>query len=125
MDSAEFKVRGNEMIDYIINYMETVADRRVTPDVKPGYLRSLLPDTAPQESEPWEDVMKDVEDKIMLGMTHWQHPRFHAYFSSGNSYPSILGDMLSDAIGCIGFSWAAGPSCTELETIVLDWMGKM
>jgi len=125
MDSAEFKVRGNEMIDYIINYMETVADRRVTPDVKPGYLRSLLPDAAPQESEPWEDVMKDVEDKIMLGMTHWQHPRFHAYFSSGNSYPSILGDMLSDAIGCIGFSWAAGPSCTELETIVLDWMGRM
>jgi len=113
------------MIDYIINYMETVADRRVTPDVKPGYLRGLLPDSAPQDPEPWDKVMQDVEDKIMLGMTHWQHPRFHAYFSSGNSYPSILGDMLSDAIGCIGFSWAAGPSCTELETIVLDWMGKM
>jgi len=113
------------MIDYIINYMETVADRRVTPDVKPGYLRGLLPDRAPQDPEPWDDVMQDVEDKIMRGMTHWQHPRFHAYFSSGNSYPSILGDMLSDAIGCIGFSWAAGPSCTELETIVLDWMGKM
>jgi len=125
MDSAQFKVRGNEMIDYIVNYMETVSDRRVTPDVKPGYLRQLLPDAAPQDPEPWEDVMQDVEDKIMRGMTHWQHPRFHAYFSSGNSYPSILGDMLSDAIGCIGFSWAAGPSCTELETIVLDWMGKM
>jgi len=125
MDSAQFKVRGNEMIDYIINYMETVADRRVTPDVKPGYLRGLLPDRAPQDPEPWDDVMQDVEDKIMRGMTHWQHPRFHAYFSSGNCYPSILGDMLSDVIGCIGFSWAAGPSCTELETIVLDWMGKM
>merc|ERR1712198_814046 len=125
MDSAQFKVRGNEMIDYIINYMETVGQRRVTPDVKPGYLRHLLPEDAPQHPEPWENVMRDIEDKIMLGMTHWQHPRFHAYFSSGNSYPSILGDMLSDAIGCIGFSWAAGPSCTELETIVLDWMGKM
>ena len=69
--------------------------------------------------------MKDVEDKIMVGMTHWQHPRFHAYFPAGNSYPSILADMLSDAIGCVGFSWAAAPACTELETIVLDWLGKM
>lgn len=57
-------------------------------------------------------------------MTHWQHPRFHAYFPAGNSYPSILGDMLGDAIGCVGFSWAAAPSCTELETIMLDWMGE-
>ena len=58
-------------------------------------------------------------------VTHWQHPRFHAYFPAGNSYPSILGDMLGDAIGCVGFSWAASPACTELETIVLDWLGKM
>ena len=78
-------------------------------------------------------------------MTHWQHPRFHAYFPAGNSYPSILGDMLGDAIGCVGFSWvrlkksldkrtakylkayfkAAAPACTELETVVLDWLGKM
>ena len=58
-------------------------------------------------------------------VTHWQHPQFHAYFPAGNSYPSILGDMLGDAIGCVGFSWAASPACTELETIMLDWMGKM
>lgn len=60
----------------------------------------------------------------MPGVTHWQHPRFHAYFPAGNSFPSILGDMLGDGIGCIGFSWAASPACTELETIVLDWLGK-
>ena len=58
-------------------------------------------------------------------VTHWQHPRFHAYFPSGNSFPSILGDMLSDGLGCIGFSWAASPACTELETIVLDWLGEI
>ncbi|GFX59133.1 tyrosine decarboxylase [Trichonephila clavipes] len=58
-------------------------------------------------------------------VTHWQHPRFHAYFPAGNAYPSILADMLSDAIGCVGFSWAASPACTELETIMLDWLGKM
>ncbi|XP_046992910.1 aromatic-L-amino-acid decarboxylase-like [Schistocerca americana] len=124
MDSAEFRVRGKEMVDYICEYMETLGSRRVTPSIEPGYLRPLLPEEAPQEPEDWENIMRDVDSKIMPGVTHWQHPRFHAYFPSGNSYPSILGDMLSDAIGCIGFSWASSPACQELETIVLDWFGK-
>lgn len=124
MDSHEFRRRGTEMVEYICKYMETLEERRVTPSVEPGYLRHLLPDEAPQEPEEWNAIMDDVETKIMPGVTHWQHPRFHAYFPAGNSYPSILGDMLSDGIGCIGFSWAASPACTELETIVLDWLGK-
>ncbi|XP_014671545.1 PREDICTED: tyrosine decarboxylase-like [Priapulus caudatus] len=62
---------------------------------------------------------------LLLQVTHWQHPRFHAYFPAGNSWPSILADMLSDAIGCVGFSWAASPACTELETIMLDWIARM
>ena len=60
----------------------------------------------------------------MPGITHWQHPRFHAYFPAGNSYPSILGEMLSSGLGIVGFSWAASPACTELETIMLDWIGE-
>ncbi|EDW01993.1 tyrosine decarboxylase [Drosophila grimshawi] len=124
MDSSEFRKRGMEMVEYICNYLETLGERRVTPSVEPGYLRHLLPTEAPHEPEDWDQIMNDVEDKIMPGVTHWQHPRFHAYFPAGNSFPSILGDMLGDGIGCIGFSWAASPACTELETIVLDWLGK-
>nr|BDD85279.1 tyrosine decarboxylase 1 [Ischnura senegalensis] len=125
MDAEGFRSAGKEMVDYICEYMESLGTkRRVTPSVEPGYLRPLLPTEAPEKPETWTDIMHDVETKIMPGVTHWQHPRFHAYFPSGNSYPSILGDMLSDAIGCIGFSWAASPACTELETIVLDWLGK-
>lgn len=105
MDSQEFRVRGTEMVEYICKYMETLMERRVTPSVEPGYLRHLLPSEAPHSPENWDDIMRDVETKIMPGVTHWQHPRFHAYFPAGNSYPSILGDMLSDGIGCIGFSW--------------------
>lgn len=105
MDTNEFKQHGKEMIDYICNYIENIGDRRVTPNVEPGYLRKLLPDEAPTSPENWDNIMDDVENKIMPGVTHWQHPRFHAYFPSGNSFPSILGDLLSDAIGCIGFSW--------------------
>ncbi|CAB3236454.1 unnamed protein product [Arctia plantaginis] len=124
MDVEEFRVRGKEMVDYICTYMTTLKARRVIPSVEPGYLRAALPAEAPYLPEAWDDVMNDVENKIMPGVTHWQHPRFHAYFPSGNGYPSILGDMLSAGIGCIGFSWAASPACTELEIIMLDWMGK-
>lgn len=107
MEVEEFRVRGKEMIDYICAYLATMESKRVTPNVEPGYLRDLLPEEAPEEPEEWDKIMDDVDAKIMPGVTHWQHPRFHAYFPSGNSFPSILGDMLSDAIGCIGFSWVS------------------
>ncbi|XP_054159874.1 tyrosine decarboxylase-like [Oppia nitens] len=125
MDTNEFRCRGKQMVDYIADYLETISQRKVTPDVEPGYLKNFLPDSAPKRSEDWDKIMVDFENFIMPGVTHWQHPRFHAYFPAGNSYPSILADMLSDAIGCVGFSWAASPVCTELEIIMLDWMGKM
>ncbi|KAK2141738.1 hypothetical protein LSH36_1050g00008 [Paralvinella palmiformis] len=125
MNASEFRKRGKEMVDYIADYMEDIETRRVLPEVQPGYLREMLPKTAPRKGEKWENIMRDVNNAIMPGITHWQHPRFHAYFPAGNSYPSILGDMLSNAIGCIGFSWAASPACTELETLVMDWLAKM
>ncbi|CAF0897752.1 unnamed protein product [Adineta steineri] len=125
MDDEEFRRRGKEMIDYIADYLLHISDRRVTPEVEPGYLRPMLPKNAPEKSEKWENIMQDVEQAIMPGITHWQHPRFHAYFPAGNSYPSILGEMLSSGLGIVGFSWAASPACTELETIMLDWIGRM
>ena len=99
--------------------------RPVLPTVKPGYLRPLIPDEAPEDPENWENVMNDIERVIMPGVTHWHSPQFHAYFPTANSYPAIVADMLSDAIGCIGFSWIASPACTELEMVMMDWLGKM
>lgn len=69
--------------------------------------------------------MADLERVIMPGVTHWHSPRFHAYFPTANSYPAIVADMLSGAIACIGFTWIASPACTELEVVMLDWLGKM
>ncbi|XP_066271117.1 aromatic-L-amino-acid decarboxylase-like [Branchiostoma lanceolatum] len=125
MDHDEFRKIGKETVDYIADYLETVQTRPVYPGVQPGYLRGLIPAEAPQDPETWEDVFADVERVIMPGVTHWHSPDFHAYFAPGNSYPSQLGDMLCNALGCVGFSWAASPACTELETVVLDWLGKM
>uniref|UniRef100_A0A4X2L8K6 Aromatic-L-amino-acid decarboxylase n=1 Tax=Vombatus ursinus TaxID=29139 RepID=A0A4X2L8K6_VOMUR len=125
MNAAEFRKIGKEMVDYVADYMEGVHKRQVYPDVDPGYLRPLIPDSAPQEPETFEDIMKDVEKIIMPGITHWHSPYFFAYFPTASSYPAMLADMLSGAIGCIGFSWIASPACTELETVMLDWLGKM
>uniref|UniRef100_UPI003AABDF9C aromatic-L-amino-acid decarboxylase isoform X5 n=1 Tax=Centroberyx gerrardi TaxID=166262 RepID=UPI003AABDF9C len=125
MDVAEFRRRGKEMVDYVADYMETIEQRQVYPDVEPGYLRHLIPTEAPLEPETYEDVIKDVERVIMPGITHWHSPYFYAYFPAATSFPAMLADMLCGAIGCIGFSWAASPACTELETVMLDWLGKM
>ena len=90
-------------------------DRRVLPTVEPGYLRALIPAEAPEEGESWRAVLSDVERVIMPGVTHWHSPQFHAYFAGATSYPSILADMLTDALGCMGISWASAPVLTELE----------
>lgn len=105
MDSAEFRIRGKEMIDLVADYLDTIEKRRVLPDVKPGYLKDLIPANAPEEPEKWENLVSDIERVIMPGVTHWHSPHFHAYFPTANSYPAICADILSDAIACIGFSW--------------------
>ncbi|XP_074940450.1 aromatic-L-amino-acid decarboxylase-like isoform X3 [Phalacrocorax aristotelis] len=125
MDAAEFRKRGKEMVDYIADYLEKIDKRQVFPDVEPGYLRPLIPDCAPQDPESFEDVFKDIEKIIMPGVTHWHSPYFFAYFPAASSFPALLADMLCGGIGCVGFSWAASPACTELETVMLDWLGKM
>ncbi|XP_011802926.1 PREDICTED: aromatic-L-amino-acid decarboxylase isoform X3 [Colobus angolensis palliatus] len=125
MNTSEFRRRGKEMVDYVANYMEGIEGRQVYPDVEPGYLRPLIPDSAPQEPDTFEDIINDIEKIIMPGVTHWHSPYFFAYFPTASSYPAMLADMLCGAIGCIGFSWAASPACTELETVMMDWLGKM
>ena len=97
------------MVDYIADYLENIRERRVFPDVKPGYLRELLPDAAPHEGEEYDKIFADIERVIMPGVTHWQSPHMHAYFPALNSYPSLLGDMLADGINCLGFTWVSPP----------------
>ena len=105
MNSDEFRKNAKEMIDYVADYLDNIEERSVLPKIKPGYLKSLIPDHAPEEAEEWCDVLKDIERVIMPGVTHWHHPNFHAYFPTANSYPAICADILSDGIACIGFSW--------------------
>ncbi|VEL08443.1 unnamed protein product, partial [Protopolystoma xenopodis] len=123
-DLQEFRIRGCQMINYVADYLTTVSQRPVFSMVKPGYLASLIPDHPPQNPDSWDEIFADIERVIMPGVTHWHHPHFHAYFPCANSYPAICADILSDGIGCIGFTWASSPACTELEVIMLDWIAQ-
>ncbi|KAI9782612.1 MAG: hypothetical protein M1839_004858 [Geoglossum umbratile] len=125
MDSAQFRSAAHAAIDEIINYYDTIGERRVVSEVEPGYLKRLLPDGPPQEGEAWEDIQKDIEAKIMPGLTHWQHPNFMAWFPASSTYPGMLGELYSSAFTAAAFNWLCSPAITELETIVLDWLAKL
>ncbi|XP_043257922.1 aromatic-L-amino-acid decarboxylase-like [Colletes gigas] len=125
MDTKEFIDFGKAVIDFVANYTETLREKNVLPDVEPGYLSELIPKEAPQEAETWQEVLKDVERYIIPGVTHWNSPHFHAFYPTANSYPAIVGEILSSGISCIGFSWLASPACTELEVITMNWLGKL
>ncbi|XP_068621960.1 aromatic-L-amino-acid decarboxylase [Battus philenor] len=125
MDHKEFRVKAKEMVDYIADYLENIRDRRVYPSVQPGYLHKRLPNEAPHLPEKWDDIFRDVEDHIMPGIVHWQSPHMHAYFPALTCYPSIMGEMLSSALNVLCFTWASSPAGTELETIAMNWLGKV
>ena len=102
--------------------MEEVERYPVLSQAEPGAVRAKLPEAAPERGEPFADVLRDVDEIVLPGITHWQSPNFYAYFPANASGPSILGDLLSSGLGVQGMLWATSPACTELETHVLDWL---
>ncbi|XP_045487266.1 aromatic-L-amino-acid decarboxylase isoform X1 [Pieris rapae] len=125
MDHKEFRVKAKELVDFMADYLENIRDHRVYPGVQPGYLHKRLPTEAPQQPENWDDIFKDVQEHIMPGIVHWQSPHMHAYFPALTSYPSIMGEMLSSTLNVLCFTWASSPAGTELETIAMNWLGKL
>jgi aromatic-L-amino-acid decarboxylase len=125
MDPEVFRENGYKAIDWIVDYMKNVESYPVLSQVKPGEIRQRLPDCAPEKGESFEDMLKDINDVVMPGITHWQSPNFFAYFPGNNSAPSILGEILSAGLSVQGMLWATSPACTEVETHVMDWLVQM
>ena len=122
MTPEEFRRCGHALIERIARYMEEIERYPVLSRVEPGEVRARLPAAAPEHGEPFSDVLRDIDEIVMPGLTHWQSPSFFAYFPANASGPSILGDLLSSGLGVQGMLWATSPACTELETHVLDWL---
>jgi aromatic-L-amino-acid decarboxylase len=122
MTPEEFRRHGHALIDWIADYVENVESRPVASAVEPGDVRRALPEHPPAGREPFESVLSDLDRVVVPGLTHWQHPSFFAFFPGNASYPSILGELASAGLGVQGMSWVTSPACTELETLMLDWM---
>ena len=125
MTPAQFREEGKKVIDWIADYYENIENFPVLSQVKSGDIKASLPKTAPQKGESLDEMMRDIDEKIMPGITHWQSPNFHAYFPANTSFPAILGDLVSSGLGVQGMIWATSPAATELETRVVDWLADM
>jgi len=121
----EFRRRGHQLVDWIADYWERVETLPVRSAVAPGEIRARLPERAPDQGEDWDAILRDVDDIILPGVTHWQSPNWFAYFPANASGPAVLGELLSAGLGVQGMLWSTSPACTELETHVLDWLVEM
>ncbi len=125
MTPEAFRRYGRALVDWIAEYYERVESFPVLSQVSPGEIRASLPPKPPAGGEPFEQVLRDVEELILPGVTHWQSPNFFAFFPANTSGPAILGELLCAGLGVQGMLWTTSPACTELETHVLDWLADM
>lgn len=122
MDPEEFRRVGHQLIDWVADYRQRIADFPVMVRVAPGEVKAQLPDAPPQSPESFEEIFRDLEQIILPGISHWQHPQFYGYFPANSTLASVLGDYLSTGLGVLGLSWQASPALSELEEVVTDWM---
>ncbi|KAK1605692.1 hypothetical protein QYE76_029365 [Lolium multiflorum] len=126
LDGEEFRRQGHQVIEFIAEYYGSIGDYPVNPRVTPGFLRNRLPADPPSRPEPdaFSSALEDIRDIILPGMTHWQSPRHLAHFPASSSTVGALGEALAAGINVVPFTWAASPAATELEMVVVDWLGK-
>jgi aromatic-L-amino-acid/L-tryptophan decarboxylase len=125
MTPDEFRRYGHAVVDWVADYWATLEERPVTPTVAPGEVAARLPVAAPERGEPVEAVLADLDRIVAPGLTHWQHPGFFGYFPANTSGPSVLGDLVCAGLGVQGMLWATSAACTELETVMLDWLADL
>jgi len=125
MSPEEFRRYGHRVVDWIADYWSGLGERPVNPPTSPGAVAALLPERAPETGEEFDAVFTDLDSVIAPHLTHWQHPAFFAYFPANTSGPSVLGDLLCAGSGEQGLLWATSPACTEVETVMLDWLADL
>jgi aromatic-L-amino-acid decarboxylase len=125
MEIEEFRKNAHEIVDWMVDYFKDIDHLPVKSQVNPGDIIQKLPHNPPVQKEKFEDIFNDFKEIILPGMTHWQHPSFFAYFNANNSYPSILGEMITAALGAQCMSWQTSPAATELEERVMQWVGQI
>jgi aromatic-L-amino-acid/L-tryptophan decarboxylase len=116
---------GPAALEWAARYLERVGELPVLARVEPGEIRARLPRTAPEEGEPFSAVLSDLDEVLLPGTTHWQHPRYFAYFATSSSEPAILAELLAATLNSVAILWRTAPAATELEGVVLDWVADL
>ncbi|MGH1335330.1 MAG: pyridoxal phosphate-dependent decarboxylase family protein [Aureispira sp.] len=122
MNNKDFRQHAHALVDWMADYLENVEQYPVKSTVKPYEIYQQLPEQMPEQGEDFSTILEDFKQLILPGMTHWQHPNFHAYFPANSSYPSVLGEMLTATLGAQCMIWDTSPAAAELEERVLNWL---
>ena len=125
MDAATFRKLGHEMVEWVAAYREGMERLPVRSSVRPGEIRARFAVEPPRAGGGLPSALARLDELVLPGITHWNHPSFFAYFPSNTSYASILGDLVAAGLGAQGMSWQTSPAATEIEEVVMDWLRQM
>jgi aromatic-L-amino-acid/L-tryptophan decarboxylase len=120
-----FRDDGHAAVDWVARYLDRVDELPVLAQVAPGALSARLPESAPEQGEPFANVLRDLDELIVPALTNWQHPRFFAYFAVTASEPGILAELIAAAMNPVALHWRASPASTELELRTVDWVRRL
>lgn len=125
MTPEEFRRHGHAIVDWIADYRARVAERPVMAQTVPGEIKARLPQSPPDQPEPFERLLEDLDTVVAPGLSHWQHPQFFGYFPCNGTLASVLGDYVSTGLGVLGLAWQSSPALTEVEEVATDWLRQM
>jgi aromatic-L-amino-acid decarboxylase len=120
-----FRDDGAAALEWAAAYLERLRELPVLAQVEPGQIRAALPTGPPERGEPFTDLLRDLDEVLLPGITHWQHPGFFAYFATTGSEPGILAELLAATLNVTQILWRASPAATELEVVVMDWLAQL
>ena len=122
---STFREDGAAALDWVARYLDDIRDHPVLSKVEPGEIRAALPASPPEVAEPFAAVLRDLDEILMPGITHWQSPRYFAYFATTAAEPGILAELLIAGLNQVGILWRASPALQELEEVTLDWLRQL
>ena len=120
-----FRAHVHRVADWVADYRESIAERRITPVVRPGEIAGRFTAEAPAAGVPIETLLEQLDDAIVPGLVHWGHPAFLGYFGSTSNGPALLGEIVAAALNVSAMTWQTSPAATELETVVLRWIRQI
>ena len=122
---SSFREDGAAAVEWVASYLERVSDLPVLSQAEPGDIRATLPPSPPDEPEPFSSVLRDLDNVLLPGLTHWQSPRFFGYFAATGSEPGVLAELLIAGLNQVGILWRTSPALQELEEVTLDWLAQL